>query len=215
MASLVRAPELVVPEFLEERSGFCMVLIGNKIYFWGGYTQELMRDSETNKLYPFDITLPSTDDNFMDVYDISTSSWKRYKTTNDVPDFGYGSTMVAYRDHLYLFGGWNEGNFSAEVFQLDINSFEWKLLTVSDDEVGVVKPSPRYRTQAVVYDSKMWIFGGVGAAIDDNHIQKDAKFILYRSFSHDYGFGWNNEMFFFDLKRGIIIFMYALQKERQ
>ena len=202
MASLVRAPLFLDPP--EARTGFCMVLHQNNVYFWGGFTQELVEDTEKKEFYPVEDTLPNTDDNFMDVYSVVTNSWHRHETTaagddDEVPDYGKGSAMVAYKEHLYLFGGWNESDFTSEVHQLDIDTFQWKHLKIAEGP-GVVKPSPRYLTDTVVFKSKMCVFGGVGSPIDDGTLQQGAKFIEFRQFEHSYGFGWNNEMFFFDLE---------------
>ena len=193
MASLVRSP--IFAEDPTPRTGFSMVLHHDHIYLWGGYTQDLMMDKKKGEHYPVDLTLPDTEDNFMDVYDILGNVWECHVTTGDVPDYGNGSTMVSYGCHLYLFGGWNEGDFSSEVHQLDIETYEWIQLDVQ----GMVKPSPRYLTEAVTCGHVMCIFGGTG--LPPEHIQPGAYYIELNQFNHSYGFGWNNEMFFFDLKK--------------
>lgn len=178
-----------------------MVIHEQKLYFWGGYTQDLVQDDTNSTAYPEDKTLPDTEDNFMDVYDIASSHWERHATRGDVPDFGNGSTMVSYGDHLYLFGGWNEGDFTSEVYQINVTTFVWKHLEITQS-ANVVKPGPRYLTEAVLYNGKMWIFGGVGPPpTTENPIQRGAKYIGFVQYDHDYGFGWNNEMFYFDLDR--------------
>ena len=158
-------------------------------------------DDEKGELYPVDYTLPDTEENLIEVYDILNSTWHSHETTGDVPDFGNGSTMVAYGGYLFLFGGWNEGEFSSEVYRLDVASFRWEHLHVGERGKGVVvKPSPRYRTEAVVFESTMCVFGGVGPD-PGAEIQPGAKYVELRQFNHSYGFGWNNEIYFFDLEK--------------
>ena len=104
---------------------------------------------------------------------------------------------MGYGEHLFLYGGWNEGDFNGEIFKLDINSFEWKQLDVGDEN----KPTARYLTTAVVFESKMCVFGGTCPSKVTDKIQRGADYIELRQFDHSYGFGWNNEMFFFDLEK--------------
>lgn len=203
MASLVRAPIFPAadPPVTTARSGHCLVLHDHHLYVWGGYTEELLEDDKS-ELYPVDVILPDTDDKFIEVYDVLGNTWDRHVTTNDAPDALYGSTMVGYKHHLYLFGGWDEDEFISEVYQLDVSTFEWKCLEVEvQDGLRVVKPSPRYMTPAVVFESTMCIFGGVGPDPGQMQIQVGAKYSEFQQFGNNYGFGWNNEMFFFDLEK--------------
>lgn len=196
MASLIRAPHFLKPA--TPRCGFCMVHHRNKIYLWGGLTQTLNRQEDGNP-YPEDHTLPDTDDCILDEYDIQDNSWHCHKTTHDIPDYGKGSTMVGYDNYLFLFGGWNDEDFASDVHRLDLDTFEWKILEVGEGP-EIVKPSPRYLTNAIVFKNLMCIFGGTGP-IPQGTIQRGAKYIELRQYDYDYGFGWNNEMFFFDLEK--------------
>lgn len=196
MASLVRCP--LFPDPPTACSGFCMVIHDNHLYLWGGHTQELFRDDEESPPYPCDLTLPNTEENVMEVFDVLTNSWDSHATTGDVPHFGNGSTMVAYQKHLYLFGGWNKGAFTSEVYQMDTSGYVWEHLVVRDDDT---KPTPRYLTNAVVFRSTMCVFGGVGPPIDPIRLQRDATYTGFSQYGNDYGFGWNNEMYLFHLEK--------------
>lgn len=183
----------VLTELLPEpRSGHCMAVANHRLYVWGGHTQLLENaDGET---FPVDETLPNTDEHFIDVYDILCNAWQQYSTTGDIPDLGNGSTFTPFEHHIYLFGGWNEGDFSSDIYAFDIFTNTWELITLSD---AVVTPSPRYLTSAVLYGNKICIFGGVGPPISSP--QAGAAYIGFRQHAFDYGFGWNNEMYFYDI----------------
>ena len=196
MASLVRAPSFTNPA--TPRCGFCMVHHQDKVYIWGGLSQVLNTQGED--VYPVDFTLPDTEDCILDEYDIEDNSWHCHKTTQDAPDYGKGSTMVGYENYLFLFGGWNDEDFTSAVHRLDLDTFEWKKLDVGESP-GTTEPSPRYLTNAIVYRHLMCVFGGTGPPIPSERIQLGAEYIELRQYDFDYGFGWNNEMFFFDLEK--------------
>ena len=179
----------------EPKTGYCLAVIDHFMYTWGGHTQQLVEDPEVGA-YPVEESLPNTDDNFIDVYDIHNKVWHQYATSGDVPDLGNGSTMVAYGHDLYLFGGWNEGDFSSDLYKFDTNTNTWELIVLADDQV---KPSPRYRTEAVLYNHHICIYGGTGSLIEN--IQPGARYVELKQYSHNYGYGWNNEMYLFDIKK--------------
>lgn len=198
MASLIRAPNFLNPA--TPRCGFCMVHHLDKIYLWGGLTQTLNLSEGPEAAYPEDSALPDIENPILDEYDIQDNSWHTHKTTDDIPDYGKGSTMVGYKNYLFLFGGWNEEDFANEVHRLNLDTFEWKIMEVGEGP-GVTKPSPRYLTNAIVFESLMCVFGGTGPDIPETEIQPGAKYIELQQYGHNYGFGWNNEMFFFDLEK--------------
>lgn len=177
----------------DARSGSCVTVLDGKFYVWGGHTQLLLEDPERG-MYPVEITLPSTEDNFFDVYDLHKNQWQRLSSDGDVPDVGNGSTMVGYRHFLYLFGGWNEGDFSSDLYCFDTHTSTWKLVELSSD----CKPSPRYLTDAVVYGSNICVVGGVGRPTTQ---PPPAQYIEFVQYDHHYGFGWNNDMYLFDVNK--------------
>ena len=188
------------------RSGSCVAVIDHFMYTWGGHTQQLVEDPDRPP-YPVDESLPNTDDNFIDVYDIHNKVWHQYATSGDAPDLGNGSTMVAYGHDLYLFGGWNEGDFSSDLYKFDTNTNTWELIDLADDQV---KPSPRYLTDAVLYNHQICIYGGVGPPIDRSAIQQGAEYFGFQQHNHDYGFGWNNEIFLYDIEKSKSLFSIHL-----
>ena len=194
--SLVRQPVFKDDSDIPEaRTGSCVAIVDQCMYVWGGHTQLLIDNT------PVEEILPNTDDNYIGVYNIHDNSWHQVPTTGDVPDLGNGSTFVAYLQQILLFGGWNEGEFSNDVYCFDTRDNSWKLIAVLDD---TAKPSPRYLTGAVLVcedsgSNKLCVFGGVGSPIEK--LQKGARYIGYRSHARDFGFGWNNEMFLFDIEK--------------
>lgn len=187
----------------EARTGSCVAVVDQRMYVWGGHTQRLVEEAPVEEL------LPSTEDSFIDVYDLQRNAWQQFPTTGDVPDLGNGSTFTAFSHQIFLFGGWNEGDFSNDLYCFDTHSNSWKLIAVAE---SATKPSPRYLTGVVlVHDvesnsDKLCVFGGVGLPI--TKVQEGAQYVAYRSHARDFGFGWNNEMFFFDINKSKYISYY-------
>lgn len=146
-------------------------------------------------------TLPRASDNHhpFDVFDLTNLSWSKQHTIGeidkDVPNVGIGSALSYHRGthSIYLYSGWNEGDFSSDVYCvcMDTREWEWEKIPIPE---GEIKPSPRYRTGMLVYGDKLCHFGGVGLKIVPNQ-DKGAKYERYA----DKIYGWNNEYYEFDV----------------
>ena len=77
-----------------------------------------------------------------------------------------GASLVSYKDFLYIFGGKKlDGTSSNELFMIDPNNGQSELVKV-DHQV----PPPRYDHSAIVYNDKMYIFGGVSGKSDSSDL---------------------------------------------
>ena len=194
---LVTSPALTEP-LPEPRSGSSVAVVEDCMYMWGGHTQWLFENEvgPEAEAYPVEDTLPNTDEKAIDVYNILHNTWHQHATTGDVPDLGNGSALIPFEQYLFLFGGWNDGAFSSELYCFNTMTYTWELVPLSDESI---KPSPRYLIGAVLYNSEICIFGGVGAPII--HIQPGATYTSFRKYSFEYGYGWNNEMFLYSITK--------------
>ena len=188
MASVVRVPRLTDPL---PRSGSCVAVVDHCMYVWGGHTQLLFEGDGDSGAYPVEEGLP---DHFINAYDIVHNTWLQHSISGDIPDLGNGSALIAFGHLLFLFGGWNDGDFSSDVYCLDTISNIWEIVALSDESI---KPSPRYLTGTVLFDDKLCSFGGVGPPVPN--LQPGATYTGYGQHGFNYGFGWNNEMFFYSI----------------
>jgi len=123
-----------IPEVPTARTGAAMAIVGDKMYVWGGFTQEI--EGEGDERFPLNIALPEEDDEDYPIeeYDITEHRWHRHKTSGkgsdeeNIPVFGSASLMTSMGGMVYLFGGWNNQEFSNDVFRLDPTKMEWEKL---------------------------------------------------------------------------------------
>ena len=71
------------------------------------------------------------------------------------------------------------------------SQWEWEKIAIPKDEIN---PSPRFRTDMLVYGNKLCHFGGVGPEIVRNQ-DKGATFDFFANKKY----GWNNEYYEFDV----------------
>ena len=212
---------------IEKRNGGCGVIFENKLYVWGGNTAEKRRpfadlqlssDSsadhddhdggggvagfDTNKEVEMAVILPKPSDtrNPFDVLDLSTLCWSQRPTKGDFPRVGYGSSLNVHPPtrSLYLYGGWNGGEFDAEVYRVAVDVakdvWEWEIIKPTT----AVKPSPRYLTGVLIHGNRMSMFGGIGKQIVEEQ-DPGAKYKAYVEKGVEWKYGWNNEYYEFDL----------------
>ena len=175
------------------RTGAAMVAAGRKVYVWGGYTQTI--EGEGDDRFIVDIDLPdpdSEDDVTIEVLDLEQMEWYKQSTRGSVPQLGSGSIFAAIGSKLYLFGGWNDNDFSANIFVLDTTTFTWEFV-----ETVIGGPIAKYRTGMVVHGQKLIVFGGVGKPFKSDG-REGASYLANKSFNFEFSYGWNNELHEFD-----------------
>ncbi|KAH0801856.1 Kelch motif family protein [Histomonas meleagridis] len=91
-------------------------------------------------------------------YNIQTQKWHQFSIRTQF--YRYGHSCVNYKDKLYIFGGKSKQNgISSELIVLDPNNKSFEVIPNNSN----VKPESRFDHSAVVYNHKMYIFGGKGA----------------------------------------------------
>ena len=138
--------------------------------------------------------MPDEDENdtSIEVLHIDERQWSRYETRGSVPQLGNGSVMAAIGSHLYLFGGWNDNDFSSDIFIFDTELLTWEFVKTTENG-----PIPKYKAGMVVHNGKFVVFGGVGKPFNDQ-TGCNASYVSNKSFNFEFGHGWNNELHEFD-----------------
>ena len=180
----------------ERRNGGCGVIVKEKLFVWGGQTE--CREKVGGMRYlPYSKTHP------FDVWDFLTQTWSHQPTSGDVPELGIGSSLIAYNEWLYLYGGlteYQENVFAGDIYRVSMNTFEWEKIEIPPASITTIKPSPRYTMGIILYDHRLCMFGGVGPKIVED---QDLGAEWVKAVNRDKGaFGWNNEYYEFDLKNG-------------
>ena len=133
--------------------------------------------------------LPHMEKKLIDVYDVHDKLWYQYSTKGDVPPPDYGAAMCSHdSDYLYLFGGYNEFNFSSDLRRLHLSTMVWEKM----EPTSPVLPTPVYRTSLVPYRDRLVAFGGVGMQVPNDKLREaGAEYIACQELPQNYGH--NNE----------------------
>ena len=109
---------------------------------------------------------------------------------------GNGSTLTYHSgtNSLYLYAGWNEEQFTSDVYKISANDWVWEKVKLTSP----IQPSRRYLTAVLLHGDKICNFGGVGPPIVPGQ-DEGARFVFYEARGRRYSFGWNNEYYEFDV----------------
>ena len=214
---------------VDKRNAGCGVIFEDKLYVWGGETVDKRRpfeemlnndssddssseeedeeesDIDPNLVIETVVTLPrpNDEDNPFDVLDLNTRKWSRQPTTGSVPSVGNGSSLNVHLPSrsLLLYGGWNNGQFNADIYRVSVDDWKWELVMLSTK----IKPSPRYLTGVLMHKDRMCVFAGVGKDLvkdqDKNYQDPGARYSAYVNNGVTRDFGVNNEYYEFDLSK--------------
>ena len=187
---------------IQKRNGGCGAVFQGMVYIWGGQSYEEEEDDdydEVSRNY-FDLPRDSDRNNTVDVYDVEKRLWWQHPTGGDVPCVGLGSRLVAVSATLYLYGGWNNYQFSSDLFRLDLCSFNWVKISPKTH----IKPTPVYLTTAVTYRNSICTFGGVGLYMsEEKRKESGAEYDQVSETPRPWGF--NSEYHEFDVETGDIL----------
>lgn len=69
----------------------------------------------------------------------------------------FGHVAVSYQNSMYVFGGWDGTNCLDDLYEYSyVTNLVYEIRRWSG-----IKPKPRYRHEALVYNDDVFIFGGV------------------------------------------------------
>ncbi|KJH53729.1 kelch repeat protein [Dictyocaulus viviparus] len=129
------------------RDGHSAVVVGDRMYLFGGFEEDLQRFSQETY-----------------VFDFQTNRWSELNTTGQPPLWRDFHTAVAINSKMYIFGGRSDhtGQFHStrdmydeRLKALDLRTGEW-----SEPICSGVSPTGRRSHSAWTYGGKMYIFGG-------------------------------------------------------
>lgn len=94
-------------------------------------------------------------------YDPLQNAWVETLAEGSVPSRRYGHSAVAYGDHMYIYGGYDDYGFPCnDVHAFSFERLRWRALK----SLG---PSPdRFHHSAVLWQGSMYVFGGYGGFAD-------------------------------------------------
>ncbi|TMW56305.1 hypothetical protein Poli38472_008953 [Pythium oligandrum] len=88
-------------------------------------------------------------------FNIREKSWSIVEAEGTHPPPGYGQSLCAINNKLYLFGGTSGHLYVNDLYVFDEATRTWK-----KEEMNGRRPSPRYKHQVAVIDNKMYVIGG-------------------------------------------------------
>jgi hypothetical protein len=117
------------------------IIYENSMYLYGGY----------------DNSNTSNDSTF--ILDIPRNNWTVIRAERGLPPALDSHSAVLYTDEsaawMYVFGGFNLGSRTNDLYSLNLKTSKWKLCGTSEN-----KPKPRCSHSAVVHGNEMFVFGG-------------------------------------------------------
>ncbi|XP_072114821.1 kelch domain-containing protein 1 isoform X1 [Mobula birostris] len=149
--------EGTLPEELEEPS---LVAHDGIIYMYGGMVDSAYTQGKTP----------------LWIYDIGAAKWTWWHETlscepvKQAPKNRKGHTAVVFEAQMFIYGGYVDiVGPSQEFWSFSFGAKVWCPVLASSGDVG---PGPRYSHSAVVYNSGMYLFGGLVGLVEQNDFWK-------------------------------------------
>lgn len=89
--------------------------------------------------------------------DLESKEWTLIKEAGSPPINRFGHTSIVFNHSMYVFGGWDGHDTLDDLYQYSFTSKLWYELRRSQG----IRPNPRYRHSCVIFESSLFIFGGV------------------------------------------------------
>ena len=126
------------------RAGHAAVAVDNKLHMWGGLTGSKEKSQKLAQK--------------LEVFDISTELWEQ-KPTHGTPLPGLWDTAyTVVGSCLFVFGGYDGGCRHNRLFKLDLHTFRWEQVRVSNPSSG---PQKKTGCGMVSYgDNQLVVFAG-------------------------------------------------------
>ena len=144
------------------RASHAAVAVDNKLHMWGGWTGS---KEESQKLAQK-----------LEVFDISTEQYEQKPTRRTPPPGLWYTAYTVVGSCLFVFGGSDGVSSRNTLMKLDLRSFQWEQVRVSNPSSG---PQSKNASGMVSYgDNQLVVFGGYldslwmeeGAITDELHV---------------------------------------------
>ena len=128
------------------------VAVDNKLHMWGGWAGSKEKSQKLAQK--------------LKVFDISTELWEQKPTHGTPPPGLTGTTYTVMGSCLFVFGGYGGVSRHNSLFKLDLRTFQWEQVRVSNPSSG---PHKKAGCGMVSYgDNQLVVFAGYpGSAITD------------------------------------------------
>ena len=138
------------------RSGHAAVAVDNKLHMWGGWagSKEKSREAAQN----------------IEVFDISMELWEQKPTHGTPPPELCDTAYTVVGSCLFVFGGYDGVSYHNSLFKLDMHTYQWKRMRVSNPSSG---PQRKRGCGMVSFgDNQLVVFAGsMGSAwTDELHV---------------------------------------------
>ena len=137
------------------RSGHAAVTVDNKLHMWCGWRGygEKSRE-EADKI---------------EMFDISTELWEQKPTHGTPPPGLHDTAYTVVGSSLFVFGGYDSGESRHNtLFKLDLRSFQWEQVQVSNPSSG---PQKKEGCRMVSYrDNQLVVFGGCTGSVNTDEL---------------------------------------------
>ena len=138
------------------RADHTAVAVDNKLHMWGGRTGSRQKSQEVAQK--------------VEVFDISTELWEQKQTHGTLPPGLSNTAYTVVGSCLFVFGGSDGGSSHNSLFKLDLHTFQWEQVRVSNPSSG---PQRKSGCGMVSYgDNQLVIFAGytVSGRTDELHV---------------------------------------------
>ena len=159
--------------------------IGDRLYMWGGRTEDFS-ESGRKKLA-----------SMVDIYDPYLEAWQQEATTGVPPPGLYNGGCTGVQESVLWYGGFDGKSCFDTLHQLNTTSLKWEELHPNNTFQG---PMAKYGCGLASFQgNKVALIGGIG--IPTGPTQSGSTFTRNVGFSD--GRGWTNEFHLFHLQEGI------------
>ena len=134
------------------RSHHAAVAVDNKLHMWGGWGGSKENSRELAQK--------------LEVFDISTELWEQKPTHGTPPPGLWGTAYAVVGSCLFVFGGFDGVSRHNTLYKLDLHTFQWEQVRVSNPSRG---PQKNFVCGMVSYgDNQLVVFAGsTGSAWTD------------------------------------------------
>ena len=138
------------------RDDHAAVAMDNKLHMWGGFTASKEKSRQVARK--------------IEVFDICKELWEQKPTHGTPPPGLWGTAYTVVGSCLFVFGGWDGESVHNTLFKLDLRTFQWEEVQVSNPSSG---PQRKNGCEMVSYgDNLLVVFAGwTGSArTDELHV---------------------------------------------
>ena len=138
------------------RAGHAAVAVDNKLHIWGGEGGSVEKSQELA--------------HNLEVFDISMEQWEQKPTCGTPPPGLCDAAYAVVGSCLFVFGGYGGVSHHNSLFKLDLHTFQWEWVRVSNPSSG---PQKKNASGIVSYgDNQLVVFAGYTGRVwtDELHV---------------------------------------------